>query len=198
MAKSKDIRLLKLLHPMGNAKAGRDVKKINGGWLVQDRDIELMSGWSTPTELSFPEEKKALAEFGMKACKHVKSNAIISVREYAKGQFAMLGMGAGQPNRVDAVKKLAVTKAQDNIELMYKDSAEYGKSPKEFAEEIMAESVLVSDAFFPFPDNIHNAAQSGIRFIVEPGGSKRDEEVISACDQYGIAMVFTGMRHFKH
>ncbi|NCC52452.1 MAG: bifunctional phosphoribosylaminoimidazolecarboxamide formyltransferase/IMP cyclohydrolase [Spartobacteria bacterium] len=196
--KSKDIRLLKLDHPMGPAGKARDVKQVNGGWLVQDNDIESFAQWITPTETIFPEEMRALAEFGNKACKHVKSNAIILVYEYAPGQFSLLGMGAGQPNRVDAVRKLAVTKAFDNIDLMYESMEHYGKTPQEFKAEVMSRVVLISDAFFPFPDNIHNAAEAGIRFIVEPGGSKRDEEVIAACDKYGIAMAFTGMRHFKH
>jgi phosphoribosylaminoimidazolecarboxamide formyltransferase/IMP cyclohydrolase len=106
-------------------------------------------------------------------------------------------MGAGQPNRVDAVRKLALTKAQENIDALF-DKDTYGQSPRTFAADILHEAVLVSDAFFPFPDNIENAAKAGIRYIVQPGGSKRDEEVIAACDQFGIAMAFTGMRHFKH
>jgi len=117
----------------------------------------------------------------------VKSNAILLVREYAPGQFAVLGMGAGQPNRVDAVRKLAVTKAKENIIELGLDES-----------DTMANAVLISDAFFPFPDNIHNAAAAGIKFIVEPGGSKRDDEVIAAANEYGIALAFTGMRHFKH
>jgi len=196
--KSKDIRLLKLDHPMSPARKARDVKQINGGWLVQDNDIEALAQWVTPTETIFPESIKELAEFGVKACKHVKSNAIILVYEYADGQYSVLGMGAGQPNRVDAVRKLAATKAADNIDLMYESMEHYGKTPQEFKAEVMSKVVLISDAFFPFPDNIHNAADAGLRYIVEPGGSKRDEEVIAACDQYGIAMAFTGMRHFKH
>jgi len=195
-AKSKNLRILKLDQPMKSAVSGRQVKQITGGWLVQDRDTALLDNWISPTSEVFPEEKRALAEFGVKACKHVKSNAIVLVFEYTPGQFAVLGMGAGQPNRVDAVRKLALTKALDNIELMCK--TEYGQSPKEYANRILSETVLISDAFFPFPDNIEYAAEAGIRYIVEPGGSKRDEEVIAACDRYGIAMAFTRMRHFKH
>jgi phosphoribosylaminoimidazolecarboxamide formyltransferase/IMP cyclohydrolase len=173
------------------------VKQINGGWLVQDRDSQILQQWATPTEHPFPEEKRALAEFGIKACKHVKSNAIILVHEYKPGCFSVLGMGAGQPNRVDAVRKLAITKAQENIDDMYKTN-HYGQSPKEFASTVLGETVLVSDAFFPFPDSVQHAAEAGIHYIVQPGGSKRDEEVISVCDKYGIAMACTGMRHFKH
>lgn len=196
--KSKDIRLLQLHEPLASAAPGHEVKQIGGGWLVQDRDTELAASWNIPTETVFPESKRKLALFGMMACKHVKSNAIVIVREYERGQYALLGMGAGQPNRVDAVRKLAITKALENIKLLYKEAGQYGLTPMQFAANVMADSVLVSDAFFPFADNVDHAAEAGIHFIVQPGGSRRDEEVISACDRYGIAMAFTGMRHFKH
>ncbi|MBU0676734.1 MAG: bifunctional phosphoribosylaminoimidazolecarboxamide formyltransferase/IMP cyclohydrolase [Verrucomicrobia bacterium] len=194
--KSKDLRLLKLKHPMAPAGKGMAIKQINGGMLAQDRDVDLIAHWNSPTEIPFPEEKRGLAEFGVKACKHVKSNAIMLVHEYKPGRYSVLGMGAGQPNRVDSVRKLAVTKALENIKLLHDAGSE--KSLEELEKEVLGNAVLISDAFFPFPDNIHNANEAGIRFIVEPGGSKRDEEVIAACDQYGIAMAFTGMRHFKH
>ncbi|MGD9873119.1 MAG: bifunctional phosphoribosylaminoimidazolecarboxamide formyltransferase/IMP cyclohydrolase [Kiritimatiellia bacterium] len=198
MQKSKDIRLLQLREPLHSAGPGHEVKQIGGGWLVQERDTELAVSWNIPTEIVFPESKRKLALFGMMACKHVKSNAIVIVREYEKGHYALLGMGAGQPNRVDAVRKLAITKAMENVRLLYKGAGQYGLTPMQFAANVMAESVLVSDAFFPFADNVDHAAEAGIHFIVQPGGSKRDEEVISACDRYGIAMAFTGTRHFKH
>ncbi|MEM7394558.1 MAG: bifunctional phosphoribosylaminoimidazolecarboxamide formyltransferase/IMP cyclohydrolase PurH, partial [Verrucomicrobiota bacterium] len=189
---SKDLRLLKLKSPMSTAGKGNAIRQINGGLLVQDRDIELQAKWDVPTRATFPDSYKALAEFGIKACKHVKSNAIILVRQYKEGSFSVLGMGAGQPNRVDAVRKLAITKARENIKIMQ----EADDSITE--EQIMGECILISDAFFPFPDNIYNAAEAGIRYIVEPGGSKRDDDVIAACDEKGIAMALMGMRHFKH
>ncbi len=195
-AKSKDIRLLKLRCPFLPARSRDEIRPIHGGWLVQDRDLTLMEQWISPTAAVFPEGKKALAEFGVKACKHIKSNAIAIVREYKPSCFALLGMGAGQPNRVDSVKRLALAKARENIEALYK--TEYGVTPVEFAARLLGESVLVSDAFFPFADNIEGAAQAGIRYIVQPGGSKRDEEVIAACDKFGIAMAFIGTRHFRH
>jgi len=199
-SKSKDLRLLKLKHPMTKPGIGGGVslRQMGGGLLVQDRDVALASNWFTPTERAFPEDKQRLAEFGVKACKHVKSNAIVLVREYAPGQFAVLGMGAGQPNRIDSLRKLAMTKACENIQALYGTDKVYGKSPQEFQSQMLSEVVLISDAFFPFADTVEIAAQSGIKYIVQPGGSKRDEEVISACDQYGIAMTFTGMRHFRH
>ncbi len=197
-AKSKQLRLLKLDKPLATAQPGRELRQINGGLLVQDRDVGVSAHWMTPTTTLFPEEKKPLAEFGIKVCKFVKSNAIVIVREHAPGYFMLLGMGAGQPNRVDSLRKLAVPKAEENIDLLFKSQKEYGRSPKEFRDTVIQECVLVSDAFFPFSDNIDYAAEAGIRYIVQPGGSRKDEEVISTCDKYGIAMAFTGMRHFRH
>ncbi|HMP75991.1 MAG TPA: bifunctional phosphoribosylaminoimidazolecarboxamide formyltransferase/IMP cyclohydrolase [Kiritimatiellia bacterium] len=196
--KSKQLRILKLNAPLAIGQSGQALRQVNGGLLVQDRDVDVLAHWMVPTAAYFPEDKKALAEFGIKVCKHVKSNAIVLVREYAPGQFMLLGMGAGQPNRVDSLRKLAVPRAEDNIEALFEKQKAYGVTAKEFRDQVMRECVLVSDAFFPFPDNIENAADAGIRFIVQPGGSKKDEEVIATCDQYGIAMAFSGMRHFRH
>jgi phosphoribosylaminoimidazolecarboxamide formyltransferase/IMP cyclohydrolase len=197
-AKSKNLRVLKLHQPLEAGKPAPSIRQINGGLLVQDRDLALAGSWASHTSTPFPEEKHALAEFGIKVCKHVKSNAIVIVREYEPGCFMLLGMGAGQPNRVDSLRKLAVPRAEENIARMSEQNAAYGTSPSAFRDRIMGECVLVSDAFFPFPDNIEAAAQAGIRLIIQPGGSKKDEDVIAACDQYGIAMAFTGMRHFRH
>ena len=196
--KSKDIRLLKLHKPMAKAQPGLALRQVNGGMLAQDRDVNSEERWVVPTEQSFPEEKRGLADFGIRVCKHVKSNAIVIVREYKPGCYALLGMGCGQPNRVDALRKLAVVRAQENIGQLFKSASQYGQLPKDFEHAVMGQSVLVSDAFFPFPDNIEAAAAAGIRYIVEPGGSKKDEEVISACDKYGIAMAITSVRHFRH
>ena len=193
----KNLRLLKLHMKPEAAAQGTMVKHINGGLLVQDRDIDTIAHWTSPTATVFPEEKRGLAEFGMKACKHVKSNAIVIVREYAPGQFMLLGMGAGQPNRVDSIRKLAAVKARDNIAALH-EQIDSDRTLEEFQAEIMSECVLISDAFFPFPDNIDYANEAGIRYIVQPGGSKKDQSVVEACDKYDIAMAFTGMRHFKH
>ncbi|MCS6771982.1 MAG: bifunctional phosphoribosylaminoimidazolecarboxamide formyltransferase/IMP cyclohydrolase [Kiritimatiellae bacterium] len=197
-AKSRSLRLLQLNAPLAIAKSGASIRQINGGLLVQDRDVESIAQWMVPTAAFFPEEKKALAEFGIKVCKHIKSNAIAIVREYTPGQFMLLGMGAGQPNRVDALRKLALPRAEENIHALYESQRLYGTTLKEFRDQIIRECVLISDAFFPFPDAIEHAAEAGIRYIVQPGGSRKDEEIIAACDRYGIAMAFTGMRHFKH
>jgi phosphoribosylaminoimidazolecarboxamide formyltransferase/IMP cyclohydrolase len=197
-AKSKELRVLKLRHPLTQPGGGKLVRQIGGGVLVQDRDVGLIENWFTPTEAPFPEELRRLAAFGIKACKHVKSNAIVLVRETAPGCFALLGMGAGQPNRIDSLRKLALPRAYENLEREYEQAKIYGRAKKEYGESIIRGSVLVSDAFFPFADSVDQAAEHGIRYIVQPGGSKRDEEVVAACDKYGIAMAFTGMRHFRH
>ena len=197
-AKSQDLRLLKLHRPLTPPVRGQVVRQIHGGMLVQDRDVTEVERWVIPTEQIFPEEKRALAEFGIRVCAHIKSNAIAIVRETTPGHFALLGMGAGQPNRVDALRKLAVARARENIARLAEKEGPYGKLPRDFERCILAESVLVSDAFFPFPDNIEAAAEAGLRYIVQPGGSKKDEEVIAACDRYGIAMAVTGVRHFLH
>ncbi len=167
--------------------------------LEQTRDIDSFEKWEPVTESKFPEDKRQLAEFIWKAAKHTKSNAIMIGHEYKPGQFQVIGMGAGQPNRVDALRKLAVTKAEDNFGLMYDNlEPKPNVTRDEFVKTKMGECVLASDAFFPFDDNIKNAAAHNIKFIVEPGGSNRDNEVINTANDLDVALVFTGMRHFMH
>lgn len=152
-----------------------DFKRVTGGLLVQDRDL----GMVTEADLKVvskiaptPEQMKDLI-FAWKVAKYVKSNAIV----YAKNGMT-IGVGAGQMSRVYSAK-IAGIKAED--------------------EGLEVEgSVMASDAFFPFRDGIDAAAKAGIKAVIHPGGSMRDEEVIAAADEHGIAMVFTGMRHFKH
>ena len=116
-----------------------------------------------------PDEMRTM-RFAWKVCKHVKSNAIVFARE-----GATLGVGAGQMSRVDSVK-IAVMKAQTSLK----------------------SSVVASDAFFPFPDGVEEAAKAGATAVIQPGGSVRDTDVIAAADRLGLAMVFTGIRHFLH
>ncbi len=186
-AKSKDIRLISLDRPLAAPLPRRLVRQINGGALAQDADAGAPEGWTLVTKTPFPDALRSVADFGIRICKHLKSNAILLAWETAPGRHAILGMGAGQPNRVDALRKLALEKARENI-------ARLGLDP----DDVLAKTVLVSDAFFPFADNIEAAAAFGIRHIVEPGGSKKDADCIAACDAAGIAMVFTGCRHFLH
>ncbi len=149
-----------------------DVRPLSGGILVQTPDAiaESASEWTTATERAPTDSELADLSFAWKAVKHIKSNAIAFVKDRR-----LVGMGAGQPNRVVSVH-LSQRAAGDKA----------------------AGCALASDAFFPFSDNIELAAEAGITAIVQPGGSIRDDEVIAAANQAGIAMVFTGVRHFRH
>ncbi len=193
--KSSALRLLRVGDITLASGERRAYKHVTGGMLAQDRDAALMEKWEVVTKSPFPENKKELALFACKACKHIKSNAIVLAQEYEPGQYRLVGMGAGQPNRIDSLKKLAATKAEENIKTDYEKRNE--SIPNGILPEF-GDLVMVSEAFFPFADSIDTANELGLRYIVQPGGSKRDGEVIEACDKYGIAMAFTGMRHFKH
>ena len=154
-------------------KNDTDLKKVVGGLLVQDRDASVLDK-SNVRVVTKKKPTKAQMEsllFGWSVVKHVKSNAIV----LCKGTKTV-GVGAGQMSRVDSVS-IAVKKA---------------------GKEKAKNSVLASDAFFPKADSIREAKKAGVLCIIQPGGSIRDEEVIKACDKAGLAMVFTGMRHFKH
>lgn len=186
-AKSKDLRLISLDRPLASPLPRRLVRQINGGILTQDADQGAPEGWTPVTKALFPDALRPVADFGIRICKHLKSNAILLAWETAPGCHALLGMGAGQPNRVDSLRKLAIEKARENIARLNLDP-----------QAVLAKTVLISDAFFPFADNIEAAAAFGIRYIVEPGGSKKDADCIAACDAHGLAMVFTGCRHFLH
>jgi phosphoribosylaminoimidazolecarboxamide formyltransferase/IMP cyclohydrolase len=152
-----------------------EYKQISGGFLVQNRDELIIAAKDLkvvskkqPTEADI----RALL-FAWKVCKHVKSNAIVFANE-----SQTVGVGAGQMNRVDSVRIAQMRAEKTGLELK--------------------NTVLASDAFFPFRDNIDEAAKFGITAIIQPGGSVKDEEVIQAADEHGLAMVFTGARHFKH
>jgi phosphoribosylaminoimidazolecarboxamide formyltransferase / IMP cyclohydrolase len=165
--------------------------------LKQSRDIGIYDKWESVTEVSYPEGKRTLSEFCLKACKATKSNAVILAHEYEPGYFMVLGMGAGQPNRVDSIRKLAATKAVENLKVIY-EREQPAVAFEEYCQKILSECVMASDAFFPFDDSVVHAAENNIRYIVSPGGSIRDNEVIATANRLGIAMVFTGMRHFLH
>jgi len=172
LTKKANLRLLETGEFNQPRKAGYDIKKVNGGILLQDVDAGMVDAADmkvvTDREPS-PEEWKELL-FAWKVVKHVKSNAIVVTKNHRT-----VGVGAGQMNRVGAAK-IAF----------------------EQAGQACQEAVLASDAFFPFRDTVDQAAKVGIKAIIQPGGSLRDEESIQAANEYGIAMVFTGMRHFKH
>lgn len=176
-AKKKNLRVL-LCGPRNGVLGEKIVKSFSGGILVQEEDEGLDTELRSVTALEFPKEKFRLAHFGIMAAKHLKSNAIALVRMTRNGELQLVGAGMGQPNRVDSIRKLAGPRAKEKGTL----------------EELL----LISDAFFPFADNVEVAAELGVRYLVQPGGSIRDSEVISACDDKKIAMVFTGRRHFRH
>jgi phosphoribosylaminoimidazolecarboxamide formyltransferase/IMP cyclohydrolase len=177
--KKKNVRLLELpLRPRLNKE--KTLRSFNGGVLYQDEDEALanFSNFQTKTKKPFSESQKNLVNFGIIACKHLKSNGIALVGE-KNGAISLIGAGMGQPNRLDSLHLLASHRAQ-------KKEVNFG------------ELVLISDAFFPFADSIEAAHQYGIKFIVQPGGSIRDSEVIKKADDCGMAMLFTNERHFRH
>ena len=170
LQKKRNLRILVVDTPPNSG--AYDLRPISGGILVQTPDVieEDPATWTTATKRAPTDQEMRDLAFAWKAAKHIKSNAII----FAKDR-ALMGMGAGQPNRVVSVhlsQRISGDKA--------------------------AGSVLASDAFFPFADNIELAAEAGITAIVQPGGSIRDDEVIAAADKAGLAMVLTGVRHFRH
>tara|TARA_Y100000034_G_C6903525_1_gene418611 strand:+ start:1979 stop:3517 length:1539 start_codon:yes stop_codon:yes gene_type:complete len=178
--KSKNLRILKT-GELFSQKNNLCYKSVTGGILEQSKDNINFIEWECVTQTSFPENKINLAKFTNIAAKNTKSNAVVLGYEYKLGYFKVLGMGAGQPNRIDSLRKLAVPKAIENL-----------------GSEDLSEVVLASDAFFPFDDTVREAASYGIKFIIQPGGSIRDNEVINACNELNVAMAFTKARHFLH
>ncbi len=195
--KSKDIRLLDI-GTMAPPKHRKVYKHILGGMLEQDRDVDLFRKWESPTAAKMPEAMRPLAEFTWKACKHVKSNAIVLGYECAPGAYTLVGMGPGQPNRIDSNLKLAQPRARENLGRIAGEKGLKGAEADAFVNEAMGRCVMASDAFFPFDDNVKAAHAGGIRHIVQPGGSLRDPEVIATADKLGVSLTFTGTRHFRH
>jgi phosphoribosylaminoimidazolecarboxamide formyltransferase/IMP cyclohydrolase len=152
--------------------AEHDTRRVRGGLLVQDRneDIELREDMRVVTERKPTEAEWGEMLFAWKVCKHVRSNAIVLAKD-----LATVGIGAGQMSRVDSVR-LAIEKSRRPLE----------------------GAAMASDAFFPFADGPEAGIAAGVSCIIQPGGSKRDDEVIAACDAAGVAMVFTTRRHFRH
>jgi len=174
LADKKNVRALEC-GDLSTAKPSLDYKRVTGGLLVQDKDL----GSITKKDMICVSETQPTDEqlddlmFAWKVAKSVKSNAIV----YVKNQMT-IGVGAGQMSRVYSAKIAGIKASDENL--------------------VVEGSVMASDAFFPFRDGIDAAAEAGIKAIIQPGGSMRDDEVIEAANEHGIAMVFTGMRHFKH
>jgi phosphoribosylaminoimidazolecarboxamide formyltransferase/IMP cyclohydrolase len=167
----KNVRLLKT-GPLAGQPEGLDYRRVDGGLLVQTRDVgaDDPARWEVKTQRPPTDAERTALWFAWRVCKHVKSNAIV----LANGT-QVVGVGAGQMSRIDSTG-IAVRKAGDKAK----------------------GSVLASDAFFPFPDNVEAAAAAGVTAIAQPGGSVKDADSIATCDKHGIAMVFTGVRHFRH
>jgi phosphoribosylaminoimidazolecarboxamide formyltransferase / IMP cyclohydrolase len=154
----------------------RDMRRVSGGLIVQDLDTDLedREHMDVLTERKPTEAEWGELLFAWTVCKHVRSNAIVLAKD-----LATVGIGAGQMSRVDSVR-IAVEKAKEN------------------QPGALDGAVMASDAFFPFADGVEAAIEPGIKAVIQPGGSRRDPEVIEACNKAGIAMVFTGRRHFRH
>ncbi|WP_066798233.1 bifunctional phosphoribosylaminoimidazolecarboxamide formyltransferase/IMP cyclohydrolase [Sphingomonas soli] len=179
-AKKKNLRLLITGELPDPARPGLMLKSIAGGMLVQSRDNGRLGDLKVVTKRQPTEQELADCRFAWTVAKHVKSNAIV----YAKGG-STAGVGAGQMNRLESAR-IAAWKARDAAE------------KAGWAEPRTIGSAVASDAFFPFADGLLAAVDAGATAVIQPGGSIRDEEVIAAADEAGLAMVFTGMRHFRH
>ncbi len=173
VATKKNVRLLECGQWHGEPAQRLDFKRVNGGLLVQDADLALYDELKVVTERAPSEAEMSDLLFAWRVAKFVKSNAIVYARE-----AMTIGVGAGQMSRVNSARIAAIKAEQAGLSV--------------------PGSVMASDAFFPFRDGLDNAAEAGIRAVIQPGGSMRDDEVIAAANEHGIAMVFTGMRHFRH
>ncbi|KRL04962.1 bifunctional phosphoribosylaminoimidazolecarboxamide formyltransferase/IMP cyclohydrolase [Liquorilactobacillus oeni] len=173
LAKKKNLRLLQLDFASKNERPQKEVVSVLGGLLVQEQDVlhEEPKKWEIVTKVKPTAEQLSTLLFAWKAVKHTKSNAIV-----VANSKRTLGIGAGQPNRIDSTK-IAIKKAGSAID---------------------DEAVLASDAFFPMDDCVEYAAEHGIKAIVQPGGSIRDKDSIAMADKFGITMLTTGIRHFRH
>ncbi|UWZ79900.1 bifunctional phosphoribosylaminoimidazolecarboxamide formyltransferase/IMP cyclohydrolase [Geoalkalibacter halelectricus] len=173
VAAKKNVRLLECGFWPEQSPARLDLKRVNGGLLVQDTDLALLDEIKVVTKRQPTDQEMEDLLFAWRVSKFVKSNAIV----YGKAGMT-IGVGAGQMSRVNSARIAAIKAEHAGLEVKG--------------------SVMASDAFFPFRDGIDNAAAVGIAAVIQPGGSIRDEEVIAAADEHGMAMVFTGMRHFRH
>jgi len=172
VASKENVRLL-CCEPWNEATARYDYKHVNGGVLVQQADQKLYQGLEVVTDIKPDEQQMQDLVFAWQVAKFVKSNAII----YARDNMT-IGVGAGQMSRINSARIAAIKATHAGFEV--------------------TGSIMASDAFFPFRDGIDAASEVGIRAIIQPGGSMRDDDVIAAANEHGMAMVFTGMRHFRH
>ena len=181
-AAKKNLRLLTTGGLADPLTAAMTIRQVSGGFLMQDKDNGHISLEDLKVVTKRAPSDRELSDllFAWKVAKHVKSNAIVYVRD-----GATVGVGAGQMSRVDSAN-IAAIKAQRMADVLG------------LPESLAKGSVVASDAFFPFADGLLEAAAAGATAVIQPGGSMRDNEVIEAADEAGLAMVFTGMRHFRH
>jgi phosphoribosylaminoimidazolecarboxamide formyltransferase/IMP cyclohydrolase len=181
-AKKKNLRLLTTDGLPDVSVGGLTYRQVSGGFLVQDKDVGSVtaSDLKVVTKRQPTDQEVADMLFAWTVAKHVKSNAIVYVKD-----GATVGVGAGQMSRVDS-SRIAARKAQDMAETLG------------LAQVPTIGSAVASDAFFPFADGMVAAVEAGATALIQPGGSMRDDDVIAAADELGVAMVFTGMRHFRH
>ncbi len=173
VAAKKNVRLLECGQWSGEPTDRLDFKRVNGGLLVQSSDLLLYNDLKVVTQRQPTEQEMSDLLFTWRVAKFVKSNAIVYGRD-----GMTVGVGAGQMSRVNSARIAGIKAEHAGLEVKG--------------------SVMASDAFFPFRDGIDAANEAGIAAVIQPGGSIRDEEVIAAADEHGMAMVFTGMRHFRH
>jgi len=166
-----NVRLMTLAFDDAN-RGAPEYRRVTGGMLVQERDDlpQTDDDWKVVTERQPTESELADLQFGWTVCRHVKSNAIVFVKDRM-----LVGAGAGQMSRLDS-SFIAAHKAGERSQ----------------------GGAVASDAFYPFRDGVDEAAKAGITAVIQPGGSRKDEEVIAACNEHGMAMIFTGRRHFRH
>jgi phosphoribosylaminoimidazolecarboxamide formyltransferase / IMP cyclohydrolase len=195
---------LRLLKTSYNDKNGLFYKTVSGGMLLQTKkdrhshpamdslikkcDHSAAKRVGVVTKQGPHEKQKKLFDFAISAVYFAKSNAIVIAREYQEGHYQVIGMGVGQPNRVDSLQRLALPKSIENLQ----------RDCPQHVEKELARCVMASDGFFPFDDSVRFAASQGIKFIIQPGGSAKDQEVIDAANELNLCMIFTGERYFYH
>ncbi|RME86497.1 MAG: bifunctional phosphoribosylaminoimidazolecarboxamide formyltransferase/IMP cyclohydrolase PurH [Planctomycetota bacterium] len=169
-------------------------RSLGNHFLSQEPNNMWGEEWKTVTQRTFPERLMPLANFGVKVNSLLPSNAISIVTD-EEDLYWHSGHGAGQPSRIGALENLALPLFMRNM----KERAEkLGWDMEDYREGILERSVLISDGFFPFPDSVDRASQFGIQYIVQPGGSKKDGQVMEKANEIGVSMIFTGIRHFRH
>lgn len=174
----KNLRLIKLSSIKKNLKEFT-LRSISGGYLFQEEDVLKDKCFKSVTDISFPEEKMSLVKFGIIVAKYVKSNAIVLVSDFLGKGRSVVGVGMGNPNRLVSLQQASKKAKINNI-------------------SNFSDLVLISDAFFPFCDNIELADKQKLKYIVQPGGSIKDKEIISKTNELKMSMLFTGYRHFRH